>query len=190
MRICNFFILTIAFCFLSLSAMSQSALCSLHDYHGSAYSPTMVDNGLAFRQVTKICRLYRRKTIPVYMQYGIENAYAYSNSYGQEYIVYDPNFFNRVSNQYGSAASLGILAHEAGHIIVGVRVPGMIADWSDEARADYFAGYTLAKLGVSPRAIQNMMRIENFYPSYRHPDGYTRATIIEEGYIAGGGSSF
>tara|TARA_R110002096_G_scaffold362892_1_gene556021 strand:+ start:1121 stop:1705 length:585 start_codon:yes stop_codon:yes gene_type:complete len=173
------------------TAHAQRPMCGFTQGGGFAQEPAHPDRGAAFQEVVAICRVHGAAPIPVFSQRGVNNALAFPPVLNRTgYIVFDPDFFNGIVARHGRAATVGILAHEVGHILTGIRVPNMIADWSDEARADYFAGYTLARMNISRRGVQSWLATEGFFPSHRHPDGFTRIQIVENGYIAGGGNPF
>src|SRR5215470_9765495 len=68
-------------------------------------------------------------------------------SSGQSKIVYNPEFFNRLYEEYGDAGIETILAHELGHAIDATTpVPWVKRDWTPELRADAWTGCALAKL--------------------------------------------
>ncbi len=174
------------------SPMACSFLPGGGGFPGGGAGPMLVDGGLALGQVQTICRQWNIPMIPIYRQEGLRNAVAYtpSPSMPQGFIVFDPSFFNALCQRHGRETGMGILAHEVGHIATGIRVPPMIADWSDEARADHFAGATLARLRVSRAAVKRAFLSDFFAPDHRHPDGVTRVRTLEQGYVWGGGSPF
>jgi len=61
----------------------------------------------------------------------------------------------------------------------------MFADWTDETQADFFAGMTLVRLGLSSTQLETFFRAEAVADS-RHPDGATRATNVNRGYADNG----
>jgi len=183
---------TVVMLAIPFSSVFSQEICSMYyTQYGFAHNQPVLDYGLGAQQVRQICNLHRHAMVPVYCQIGLNNAKAFTGDFGgQKYIVYDPVFLGRIFNQYGSDAALAILAHECGHIITGINVQGNFADWSDEARADHFAGWTLARLHAGRHAIEMWLVSEAAMPDYRHPDGRTRAQVIEQGYILGGGQPF
>ena len=192
-KIANIVVLTALVCASAFAqwGFGRTEVCSMFSTPGAnPQNPPVLDIGFGARQVRRIFDLHGARMVPVYTQTGLNNAMAYTGGPEGPFIVYDPKLLNRVFEEYGADASLAILAHECGHIITGVRVPGMIADWTDEARADYFAGWTLGKLGGGRRAIQKWLATEAAMPDYRHPDGMTRLQIIEQGFVQGGGLPF
>ena len=68
----------------------------------------------------------------------------------QAKIVYAPQFFAAVYDNYGDGAIIAIIAHEYGHAL-DESSPGawMKSDWTPELRADAWAGCALAKSDLS-----------------------------------------
>jgi hypothetical protein len=169
-----------------------SVACSFFGGNSGGGVPILEDRGLAVSQVAAICRAWNQPMIPVYRQHGLRNAMALTRSPSLPHgaIIYDPDLLNDITKRHGNAAGFGILSHEVGHVATGVRVPPHFADWSDEARADFFAGVTLARLRVSRTDTMRVFMTDFFTPSHRHPDGFTRIAVLEQGYTWGGGSPF
>lgn len=162
----------------------NGALCAFRIGHGIPPAAHLeIDRGTGAEVVEDICRAWGIPPIPVYIDPGSRNAYASTAGY----ITYDPIWFGEMKRRYGFHAPVGVLAHEVGHIALGIRVPNWIQDWSDEARADFFAGYSLAKLRADPRSIQAWLSTEGRMADHRHPDGMTRIAVVREGYKKGGG---
>ena len=82
-----------------------------------------------------------------------------------------------------------LLAHEVGHIVTGATpLPPGVVNWSDESRADHFAGWTVARLGFNPIQLargQRMFREQFAASSNRHPDGLTRSSLLDLGFRTG-----
>lgn len=146
--------------------------------------------GLGAQQVNLIAHLAGWPVrINVFTQPGVQNAMATGNTpwFGDEVVIYDPIFMEGLRQRYGPSAPFGVLAHEVGHIVRGVLVPGWMPDWSDEMRADHFAGFVLARHGLDLQPLQRCIMELMARPGYRHPDGRTRTAVVRGGYIEGGG---
>ena len=75
---------------------------------------------------------------------------------------------------------LGVVAHEFGHMIDPYRRTGR--PWDDELRADWYAGWILGMLGVSPEDM--IVEMQTWLGSETHPPGYLRAPQVLAGYHA------
>jgi len=126
---------------------------------------------------------------------GIQNALALTVQ-GERYIFYDKNFLKSISSSRGFS-NLAILAHEIGHHLnnhaldFALYYSGVIKPETkavrrkQELEADEFAGFVMAKLGVTLAQAQ-----EPFYSISRegddtystHPSRYKRLRAVEEGF--------
>jgi hypothetical protein len=107
---------------------------------------------------------------------------------GQAKVVYQPQFMQQIEQAYGESAAFGILAHETGHVIDGRRkVSWMLDSWSQELRADAWAGCALARAGLSISETRAALRAIAQYPSPSHPAWDRRLPALEVGYSQCGG---
>jgi hypothetical protein len=113
-------------------------------------------------------------------------------SQGVSKIVYNPDDFNYISTRYGGAATIAIFAHELGHHIDFYYVPPswMQSSWDREIKADAWAGYALAKLGLSTTETEIFLKVLAAYPSPTHPAWNIRIPALRSGFYAGGGTNW
>lgn len=112
----------------------------------------------------------------------ISNAAAV-NYGGKRYILYDPNFMDKIQNAAQTDwAGISILAHEIGHHLNGHT---MLRGGSPvlELEADEFSGFVLRKMGASLEDAQKAMSIiSNERGSSTHPGKSARLAAIADGY--------
>jgi len=111
----------------------------------------------------------------------------------QAKIVYAPQFFATVYDNYGDGAILAIIAHEYGHALAETSPAAwMKSGWTAELRADAWAGCALAKNGVTSNSLKEAMVAMAKYPPSSHPAWSQRLPALRLGYIhcGGDGSKF
>lgn len=110
----------------------------------------------------------------------------------ERYILYDTNFFEKVSTTTGNDwGKTSILAHEVGHHLNGHTLTGQGSSHEIELQADEFAGFVLARMGCSLENAQ--AAISNLLPdeaSSTHPAKQDRLDAVGEGWSRGYGNSF
>ncbi len=110
----------------------------------------------------------------------------------ERYILYDTNFFDKVSTTTGSDwGKTSILAHEVGHHLNGHTLTGQGSSHEIELQADEFAGFVLARMGCSLENAQ--AAISNLLPdeaSATHPAKQNRLDAVGEGWSRGYGNAF
>lgn len=112
----------------------------------------------------------------------ISNAAAV-NYGGKRYILYDPNFMDKIQNAAQTDwAGISILAHEIGHHLNGhTMLRG--GNPTLELEADEFSGFVLRKMGASLEDAQKAMAlISNERGSSTHPGKSARLAAIADGY--------
>ena len=111
-------------------------------------------------------------------------------SSGQSRIVYNPEFFTRLYEEYGDAGIETILAHELGHAIdATTQVPWMKRDWTPELRADAWTGCAIAKLNFSSRGLRSALDVLTKYPPESKPDWSARRQALRSGFAQCGGDT-
>ncbi|MBZ5575810.1 MAG: hypothetical protein LAP40_04540 [Acidobacteriia bacterium] len=138
--------------------------------------------------VTSICApncpgtgLYRNPTAP--------NLMLQVNS-GVAKLVYAPEFFSAVYEQYGDGAIVGLIAHEMGHALDDALGAAWIkSSWTPELRADAWAGCALGKLGQSARDLEGSLAALAKYPSAGHPAWSIRLPVLQAGFTQCGGDA-
>ncbi|MCX6844722.1 MAG: SUMF1/EgtB/PvdO family nonheme iron enzyme [candidate division WOR-3 bacterium] len=107
-------------------------------------------------------------------------------------VVYSPSFLDEVQSDFGQAAVLALFAHETGH--------GMsryfkwdqynFESHQEERRADFIAGFGLARWRADPAGIEACMKAFATYDDGSHPKWDVRIGDIRAGWLAGGGLPF
>jgi hypothetical protein len=120
--------------------------------------------------------------IAVYIAKDENNCFATIGTGGKKVLIADLNFLDDVNKRVGTQwAAISILAHEVGHHIESFGRHESSLD--DELDADYWSGYILMKLGASRDAsIKCIMRYGTEHDTNSHPNRYTRASTIGEGW--------
>ncbi len=170
--------------FVFLVSILNAQMCAMHGGMAPPTSRALPDHGAAQQEVAAICANWGAQPIPVFQQHGIQNAFAARDGY----IIYDPAFFNQIVLRFGRSATIIFLAHECGHILrpnVAGANPGVPPQWSEEWKADFFAGQTAFRMGIDPRGFAALLT--NFPPSWSHPNSYSRSVAIHQGWVAAGG---
>ena len=109
---------------------------------------------------------------------------------GQARIVYDPQFFSMVYDNYGDGAIIAIIAHEFGHALAEtVPAAWMNSNWTPELRADAWAACALAKNGLSATSVKEALTALSKYPSPAHPAWSLRLPALRLGFTHCGGEA-
>jgi hypothetical protein len=108
----------------------------------------------------------------------------------QAKIVYQPQFFSMVYDNYGDGAIIAIIAHEFGHALNDTTPAAwMNGSWSPELRADAWAGCALAKSSLSPTSVKEALTALSKYPSPAHPGWAQRLPALRLGFTHCGGEA-
>jgi len=103
-------------------------------------------------------------------------------------ILYKPEFFTSVYDNYGDGGILALLAHEVGHAIdTAAPPPWMKNGWTPELRADALAGCAFAKMNLGASVLRAGLTTLSKYPSPAHPSWEMRLPALEAGYTQCGG---
>ena len=103
---------------------------------------------------------------------------------GKRYILYNPDFINRLNTAAGNKwASISILAHEIGHHLNGHTLDNIGSRPDKELEADEFSGFVMRRMGATLADAQAAMKIAADYkPSLTHPGQADRLTAIATGW--------
>ena len=109
---------------------------------------------------------------------------------GKRYILYNPDFMNRINGVSGSNwAAISILAHEIGHHLNGHTLDNIGSKPGTELEADEFSGFVMQKMGASLSDAQAAMAlIASHKGSHSHPPKNQRLTAIAAGFNKAGGT--
>ncbi|HEV3333150.1 MAG TPA: hypothetical protein VG096_19320 [Bryobacteraceae bacterium] len=111
-------------------------------------------------------------------------------SNGDAKIVYQPQFFSMVYDNYGDGAIIAIIAHELGHALNETAPAAwMNGGWSPELRADAWAGCALAKSSLSATSVKEALTAVAKYPSPAHPGWAQRLPALRLGFTHCGGDA-
>jgi hypothetical protein len=111
-----------------------------------------------------------------------DNAFATIGENGRRVIIADQMFLVKINEESGTKwSAISILAHEIGHHIAGFSRRS--TELEGELDADYWSGYALQKLGASKNAATKaVMTYGTEKDTKSHPNKYSRASVIEEGW--------
>ena len=188
-RIVLFFVLSI------LSGYCNAQLmCSLGASPGQQYSQNY-DQPPSQRASSEMNAIYRALcpngcgSYVLAQNQTAPNALATATGPGQSKIVYNPNFMDQISQQFGGGATFGILAHEFGHHIdFHTTASWMNNSWSRELKADAWAGCALARMNGSTSQIEGALQAIAAHPSPSHPGWQQRHNAVRTGFVNCGGN--
>ncbi len=139
-----------------------------------------VDEDWIEELANEISAIYGNDNITATTESGLNNVMIHT------YIgkmIYDPNFFQEVGNQYGMDNILGIIAHEVGHRVVhNIGLGDKITCYENEACADYIAGLTarLCQLN-SKHTIGWYDTLPIISDDWHHPGKFVRMEVFTRG---------
>jgi hypothetical protein len=108
----------------------------------------------------------------------------------QAKIVYAPQFFTSVYDNFGDGAIIGIIAHEMGHPLDETAPARWMSGIpSPELRADAWAGCILARNDLSSGDLSGALTAISKYPSPAHPAWGVRLPALKLGYGQCGGNA-
>jgi hypothetical protein len=106
----------------------------------------------------------------------------------QAKFVYAPQFFSDVYDKYGDGAIIAIIAHLYGHALNEVHPAAwMKSEWTQELRADAWAGCALAKSDQSSNDLAEALTAVSKYPPSNDSNWPLRVPALRLGYIQCGG---
>jgi hypothetical protein len=108
----------------------------------------------------------------------------------QAKVVYAPQFFSAVYDNYGDGAIIAIIAHEYGHALAETHPVNWIkSDWNVELRADAWAGCALAKSDLTASDLADALTAMSKYPPANAPAWPLRLGAMRVGYMQCGANS-
>lgn len=108
----------------------------------------------------------------------------------QAKVVYAPQFFSAVYDNYGDGAIIAIIAHEYGHALAETHpVSWMKSDWNPELRADAWAGCALAKSDLTANDLADALTAMSKYPPANGSSWPLRLEALRAGYVQCGANS-
>lgn len=108
----------------------------------------------------------------------------------QAKVVYSPQFFSTVYDNYGDGAIIAMIAHEFGHALAEVHpVKWMKSDWNAELRADAWAGCALAKSDLRVNDLADALTAVAKYPPANGSSWPLRLAALQTGYLQCGGNN-
>lgn len=111
----------------------------------------------------------------------------------QVVLAYNPMFMALVEATGNRRLLNAVLAHELGHVIKGhlsyKDVRGALdPSWEREIEADYYVGLAMAKMGLAPIDLQEVVVMQfTLWSDINHPDTIKRLQSLVQGWTAGGG---
>ena len=107
---------------------------------------------------------------------------------GPAKIVYAPEFFTTIYEQYGDGPIVAVIAHELGHALDETAPASWMKNTpSPELRADAWAGCALARVAVSANGLAGTLSVLAKYPSPSHPAWGQRLPALRLGFTQCGG---
>jgi hypothetical protein len=108
----------------------------------------------------------------------------------QAKVVYAPQFFSAVYDNYGDGGIIAMIAHEYGHALAEVHpVDWMKSDWNAELKADAWAGCALAKSDLSVNDLADALTAMSKYPPANGSSWPLRLPALRIGYLQCSGNS-
>ena len=130
---------------------------------------------------TKLCVKYDCPEYTFAQSYSTQNAMAWSDG-NNTAIRYNPNFMNMVFHRFGVNSSVGIFAHELGHII-DFHSGESFTRYELERRADEYAGCSIALFGNPESSITPIASTLLTMPSSsQYPSPSERVKAVLDGY--------
>ncbi len=160
-----------------LCALAPAGHDTRYDYRPN---PTAEQQMQSVRQY--LCSRYSCPNFRYFQNPTISNAMASTDQNGYT-IRYSSNFMTQVYNRYGPLSTVGILAHELGHIIDYNNNPGNVDYKQREVTADKIAGCAFALAGHPERdlsALASTLHAMGASPLYPTPS--ERVQLLRIGY--------
>jgi len=172
---------------LALTEVSTAgALCSLSSARHNPGNDITADQ-MASSQMMSVknvlCQKYNCPSYLFFQNPTLQNAMATADQRGYA-IRYNARFTGSVYNQYGQFSTIGIFAHELGHIIDFANNPGRhVSQRQREATADEYAGCAFALNGNASTDLAGMAAtLHAMGPSPGYPTPQQRIQLLQNGY--------
>jgi hypothetical protein len=102
--------------------------------------------------------------------------------------VYAPQFFTAIYDKYGDGAIIAIIAHQYGHALNEMHPANwMKNEWTQELRADAWAGCALGKTDLSSNDLAEALTAVSKYPPPGDSKWSARVPALRLGYAHCGG---
>jgi len=101
---------------------------------------------------------------------------------GEAKVVYNPQFFQNIYDNFGDGAIIAVLAHEFGHALDEVNPDKFGRGGTPELRADAWAGCALARAKLTKVALNEALTALSKYPAPSHPDWSVRLNALKLGF--------
>lgn len=184
---------TVLYALVPQSTWAQGIVCTLGPQTG-AYNPLLdaPPSAYAAQEAQRIYRLLCPDScgqVSYVQNPTVPNAATMTQGGGISKIAYSPNFMGMIFQNFGAAASFGVIAHEFGHHVdLNTNVASwMDSSWGREIRADAWAGCALARAGLPNQQLAAALMAIAAYPSPSHPAWNLRLPALQTGYVSCGG---
>ncbi len=107
----------------------------------------------------------------------------------QAKIVYAPQFFQSLYDNFGDGAVIAVLAHEFGHGLDELNPGKFGRGGTPELRADAWAGCALAKTDLTPTGLAEALVGVTKYPTPGNSDSTVRIGAFRFGFTQCGGTA-
>ena len=105
----------------------------------------------------------------------------------QAKVVYAPQFFQGLYDNYGDGAVIAVLAHEFGHALDELNPGKFGRGGTPELRADAWAGCALARTQLTPAGLGSALSGSVRYPTPGNGDRNLRIVAFRLGFMQCGG---
>jgi len=147
-------------------------------------APTAIANGQMSRVQNVLCGAFRCPNTLLLQNSSTHNAYASFDQSGFA-VRYNPQFMNSVRGQFGDLATIGIFAHELGHIIDFASNPNpQIPQAQREATADQYAGCAFALAGEPESGLTGLAATLQAMGASGFATPAQRITLLRQGYAS------
>lgn len=171
----------IAITVLGGATSKDSKECTIDDYNVQAPSPAAIRFVDLIADTLGISRNFEILSLHFGKRTSIAFAIICQKT---RYIVYDSDRVLWFEGQQTDWTSLGILVHEIAHHINGDTAKIRVNQWDKELKADYLAGFVIARLGGSLSQATAFTLILSEKGSPRHPPRARRTERVRLGWQA------
>ena len=107
----------------------------------------------------------------------------------QAKVVYAPQFFQNLYDNFGDGAVIAVMAHEFGHALDELNPGKFGRGGTPEERADAWAGCALAKIQLTPKGLAEALSGVTRYPTPGNADRAQRVVAFRVGFAQCGGDA-